>query len=484
MDAATIRGLKRKLEKFLGRFDDCFGRSDTRSHLPIYVHGQLSDLPRKSVEPMALAAGVPPRTLQEFLSLLDWDHGRMRDQLQRIVAEEHASPHAIGIIDETSCVKQGDKTPGVQRQWCGSIGKEENCVVTVHLGYAVGDFHCLLDSELYLPQSWAQDRDRCRKAGIPDEMDYRPKWQISLELLDRARANGLSLAWLTFDEGYGGKPPFLRALSERDQRYVAEVPRNFHVWINPPRTTARPFHRGGRGSGRKTPRLVSGSRPPLEVGNLLRFSPEVRDQPWKPYRVKDGCKGPMVWEAKHLLVYPKDENGLPGAALHLLIARPVLKPAEIKYFISNAPAETALETLLLVAFSRWRVERCFEDQKTELGFDHFEGRKYVGLKRHQAITAVSHLFLSQVHQDLREKNTGAHGVPGAHCCCSTGAELVADRPHFDPAAGKDRRNHPAEAAGQRESPPQSHEKDTAKTPRRRRPSRRRPSLHVERQLAL
>lgn len=138
MDAAAIRGLKPKLKKFLGRFDDCFGRSDTRSHLPVYVCGQLSDLPRKSVEPMALAAGVPPRTLQEFLSMLDWDHGRMRDQLQQIVAERHASPHGVGIIDETSCVKQGDKTPGVQRQWCGSVGKEENCVVTVHLGYAPG----------------------------------------------------------------------------------------------------------------------------------------------------------------------------------------------------------------------------------------------------------------------------------------------------------------------------------------------------------
>jgi SRSO17 transposase len=484
MDAATIRELKPKLERFLSRFDACFSHSGTRGHLPIYVHGQLSDLPRKSVEPMALAAGVPPRSLQEFLSLLDWDHEGMRDCLQKVVAQEHASPHAIGIIDETSCVKQGSKTPGVQRQWCGSVGKKENCVVTVHLGYAVGDFHCLLDSELYLPQSWAQDRERCRQAGIPDDMDYRPKWQIALELLEQARANGVSPAWLTFDEGYGGKPPFLRALSEREQRYVAEVPRNFHVWIKPPRATARPFHRGGRGSGRKTPRLLSGSRPPLEVVNLLRFSPEIRDQPWKPYRVKDGSQGPMIWEAKHLLVYPKDESGLPGTALHLVIARPVLKPAEIKYFVSNAPAATALETLLLVAFSRWHVERCFEDQKTELGFDHFEGRKYIGLKRHQAITAVSHLFLSQVHQDLGEKNTGTHCVSGAHRRGSAGAELVADGLHIDTAAGEDCRHHSTATVGQCQSPSQPYQKDTPKTTLRRHSPRRNSPMRVERKLAL
>lgn len=484
MDAATIRGLKSRLEKFLGRFDACFGRSDTRGHLPIYVQGQLSDLPRKSVEPMALAAGLPPRTLQQFLSLLDWDHGRLRDQLQKIVAQEHASPHGVGVIDETSCVKQGKQTPGVQRQWCGAVGKVENCMVTVHLGYAVGDFHCLLDSELFLPESWAQDRERCRQAGIPDALDYRPKWQIALELLDRARVNGLSFPWLTFDEGYGGKPPFLRALSERNQCYVAEVPQNFGVWIHPPRTTAQPFRRGGRGRGRKTPRLLSGSRPPVEVGHLLRFSPEVRAQAWRRYRVKDGCKGPLVWEAKHLRVYPKDENGLPGAALHLVIARPVLKPAEIKYFICHAPAETTPQTLLGVAFSRWHVERCFEDQKTELGFDHFEGRKYVGLKRHQALTAVSHLFLAQVQQDLGGKKPGTHGVPGANGRSRPGAELVADGRHVNSAAGEDRRNHPADPTQQCQIAPQSYQKNRATTPRRRHPPERHPSLHLERQLAL
>ena len=155
MDIKQIRKLKPRLRQFLNRFDDCFPRKDTRAHLPVYVSGQLSDLPEKSVEPIALDAGVPVRTLQEFLSQHRWDHDRARDRLQHIVRDEHAGPHSIGIFDETSDVKKGDKTPGVQRQWCGSIGKKENCIVTVHLAYARDGFHCLIDGELYLPESWS-----------------------------------------------------------------------------------------------------------------------------------------------------------------------------------------------------------------------------------------------------------------------------------------------------------------------------------------
>jgi SRSO17 transposase len=218
MDAARIRGLEPLLNRYLARFDDCFGRCDTRCHLPVYVRGQLSDLPRKSVEPIALAADVPPRTLQQFLALLDWDQRRLVDQVQKLVARDHASRHAVGIVDECACPKKGDKTPGVQRQNCGASGKIENCVVTVHLGYAVDDCHCLLDNDLYLPESWANDRTRCRQAGIPDAVVYRPKWRIALDLIERAVANGVGLGWLTFDEGYGGKPEFLRELERRRQR--------------------------------------------------------------------------------------------------------------------------------------------------------------------------------------------------------------------------------------------------------------------------
>ena len=182
MDAKQIRELRPKLRRYLKRFDDCFRRSDTRAHLPRFVRGQLSDLERKSVEPIALRTRVPVRTLQEFLSQHEWDDSQMVDRVQEIVASEHRSGESIGIIDETSCVKKGDKTPGVQRQHCGAVGKQENCIVTVHLAYAVGDFHCLLDGELFLPESWSNDRPRCREARIPDGMVYRPKSEIAVDV--------------------------------------------------------------------------------------------------------------------------------------------------------------------------------------------------------------------------------------------------------------------------------------------------------------
>jgi SRSO17 transposase len=417
MDAEQIRQLEPQLERFLGRFADCFARQDTRAHLGVYVRGQLSSLPQKSVEPIALEAGVAPRTLQEFLSQLKWDEQRLRDHLQEIVRDEHAGAHTIGLFDETSDPKKGDKTPGVQKQWCGRLGKLENCLVTVHLGYAVADFHCLLDGELFLPENWAEDRDRCREAGIPDTVVYRPKWRIALDLYDRAVANGLRFDWLTFDEGYGSKPELLREVAARQQNYVAEVPRSLMGWLKAPRVVTRPYHRG-----RRRPRLASGSRPARRVEELLSAG-VLREQPWQRWRVKDGDKGPMVWECKHAFLTIKGADGLPGARLHLIIARNVLDPEEVKFFVSNAPPATAIGPLLLVAFSRWRVERCFQDDKSELGLDQYEGRRYQGLKRHVALSAVSYLFLARVRQGWGEK-PGVDGVPTAHRPGGVGEVLV------------------------------------------------------------
>ena len=428
MDVPQIRGLKNRLHHYLQEFAPCFGRQDTRAHLKTYVSGQLSALERKSVEPIALEAGMPARTLQEFLSQHCWDHERMVDDLQALVVRDHSGPNSVGLIDETSYVKKGDKTPGVQRQWCGAVGKKENCLVSVHLGYTREDFHCLLDGDLFLPEGWSQDRKRCREAGIPDTVVYRPKTAIALELYDRARGNGVHFDWLTFDEGYGGKPPFLRQLDARGQAFVGEVPSNFYAWAKRPQVTDRPYRRRGRrGTSRKTPRLVAGSAQVQTVASMVDRHPSLRRQGWQAYRVKDGEKGPMVWEVKHAMIYPPDEAGLPDKAYHLIVARSVLVPEEVKYFISNAGAETSVEVLLLVAFSRWRVERCFQDDKGQLGLDHYEGRRWLGWQRHLVISAVSFLFLARVHQALREKKSRPDALPGPHRHGGGGADVVVER---------------------------------------------------------
>ena len=425
MDAAMIHELKPELEDFLHRFDDCFSRRDTRAHLKSYVGGQLSDVRRKNVEAMALEGGVPVRTLQEFLSQHKWDEDRMRDTLQQIVRDEHTHEHSIGIIDETSDDKKGVKTPGVQRQHLGCSGKLDNGIVTVHLAYAADDFHCLLDGELFLPESWSADRGRCREAGIPEDMVYRPKSEIALELYDRARANGVTFTWLTFDEWYGAKPAFLRGLDDRGQYFVGETHCRFVAWTEEPSVTTREYRKGGRGRSRRTPRITAKSPKPQFLEDLVCHKKVFTDQPWQQRRVKDGKKGPIVWEVKHAPIWIRGEDGLPIGPWHLLVCRNALDPTEVKYFISNAPPETPTETLLLVAFSRWRVERCFQDEKGEVGLDHYEGRRYTGLKRHLILSSVSLLFLSRVNQRLAGEKSGVDRLPGTHGGVRSGEVLVA-----------------------------------------------------------
>lgn len=440
MDADTILRIKPALTVYLHQFDGYMGRVTNRSHLSRYVSGQLSDLDRKSIEPIADAARVPPRTLQEFLSMLVWDDPGVRDEVQRLVSRRHGHPDSLGIIDETSFPKQGSMTACVQRQHCGARGKMDNCVVSVHLGYAAGDFHTLLDGDLFLPEhTWNEDRLRCRAAGIPDDVVYRPKWQIALEQIRRALGNGVRFTWLTFDEGYGGKPPFLRALDGLGQNYVGEIPTNFVGWTRPPEVLYRDRARDkGKGRPRKLPRLKIRNTPAAEVRNILVHSPVLRRIRWEKFHVKDGAKGPMVWEARRIPFWIKDENGLPSRPHHLLVARNALDPQEIKFFLSNAPESTPVEVLLLVAFSRWRIERLFEDSKTELGMDHFEVRKYISIQRHLILTCVSHLFLAEFWLTHRDKKNRTDSMPSPDSHTNTGSTVVSQRPLF-PKAGRGHR---------------------------------------------
>ena len=405
MRAEELLPLRPALDRFLKYFEAC-AVAPTRKLIGTYVGGQLGPLPRKSIEPIALDAGVAPRTLQELLSLHRWDEDLMRTRLQQRVAGSHSGRHIIGLIDETSFAKKGDKTPGVQRQHCGASGKIENCVVTVHLGLADEDFHALLDGELYLPASWSDSRQRCRAAGIPDEMSFRPKTQIALELVDRATDHGLQFGWFTFDEGYGGKPPFLAGMIARGHRYVGEVPKNFMGWSAlPPLLQAETGPR--MGPPRHFPRLADTAPPTRPVEQLAALIDVGSKQ---TLHVKDTHKGPEVWTVGWMPFYPVID-GLPGPVHWLIVALPTLG-GEPKYFLSNAPAGVPLEVLLHVAFSRWRIERCFEDDKGEIGLDHFEVRNYRSLKRHLILSALSFLFLAETNQNLRGEKPRLDALPG------------------------------------------------------------------------
>ncbi len=473
MNVQEIKGMGRQLKKFLSEFDDCFGRSEPREHLRTYVQGQLSNLPRKSIEPIALSAKVAPRTLQGFLSYLSWDEARLRDRVQWIVARDHADPQALGVIDESGNPKKGKHTAGVQRQWCGNTGKTDNCVVTVHLGYVAGDFQCLLDSDVFLPKEWTQDPARRQEVGIPQDVVFRTKPEIALEQIAHAIGNGIRVRAWTFDELYGRGRQFLDGLVALGQNFVGEIPCDFTGWLQEPRVLRRPRPQEHRQRGRKRryPRLSRKALPACEVRNLLRYSPVFRRQKWQRFRIKDGEKGPIVWEVKHARFYRRHgSEGLPGPAHTLIVARNVLDPRQIKYFLSNLVMDgqtVTLEWLLWVAFSRWPIERCFEIAKRELGMDHFEMRSWRGIHRHLYLTHASQLFCARVHQRLREKKLCSELVPDSRTGSSGGVCLGASPsvsawcPHRDLRAGG--RTDPILSAEKSTSTPVPLEKDSAKT---------------------
>ena len=459
MDAKAIAALGSRLTLFLGGFADCFGRHEPAEHLQTYVLGQLSNLPRKSIEPIALHFDTPPRTLQQFLSRARWDQERMRSRIQERVAAHHSDPDAVGIIDEGSYAKKGKQTPGVKRQYCGASGKKDNCSVSVHLAYAAPHgFRTLLDGELFLPEDWSNDRERCRKAGIPDDMVYRPKWRIALELRDRAVANGVPLPWLTFDEGYGRVPEFHKELDQRGQWYVAEVPTNFYGWCKRPAPLHKEHHPDSQRGGLALPRQLKVKNPPASrVDDLVGHSPVFTRQAWQTFHIKESTKGPVVWQAKFAVFYIS-HSGQPGRPHWLVVARNALDHNEVKYFVSNAPLNTKPHELLRVAFSRYAIERCFEDDKTEVGLDHFEVRNYRSLKRHLIISALSLLFLAEIHQQDRGEKSGTDGLPDAYGGQRDDLLVIDERSQAAgvlAASGPDYRVHPATERRRPQEPPQS-----------------------------
>ena len=421
MTVQQIQALGPALSQYLDEFADCFVSPDTRYHLKEYVKGQLSDVPRKNVQRIARLMDVPPRTLQEFLSLSDWDDQRLRDTVQHIVVRNHNEEQAIGIVDESGYPKKGKKTACVQRQYCGAVGKKDNCVMGVHLCYASfdGKFRAMLDSDLFLPEhGWTAERRK--EANIPDAVVYRPKHEIALEQIQRAMANGMHLGWVTADEWYAEKPSFVAGLEAMGLRFVLEIPKNLMGWLYEPKD---PDARRG------------------EVQDLVRWSRPMLSQEWTEYHIKDTDAGPMVWEVRAAPFWMKREGKVVGP-YWLLAARDRLSQDTVKYFLSNASAGVPIEVILHVAFSRWSVERTLEDEKDELGLDHFAVRKYPSVLRHLRITQVSHLFLAHQTQRLAEKKHGGDDLPGPQGGQHSAGCAGSERGRWEAAIGQGGPKHP------------------------------------------
>ena len=334
MTDQQIRDLGPAFSSYLRPYHAFCNQDRTAPHLDAYCRALLTDAPRKTAEPNALASGTAVRTLQKFLTTTHWDHLALRNEFQtRIGRTLRELPTedglgTVGVIDETSDTKKGDRTPGVQRQYLGCVGKVENGIVTVHVAVAHGPFRTLLDADLYVPKSWDEDRARCDRAGIPEEVVYRPKWLIALEQYYRLTGNGVVFDWLTFDEGYGSKPAFVSVLAMVGQMFAGEVPKSFAL------------------------DATDGSR---RADVVL---PEWKAKEGKRYRLGRETQPAQVWRAAGQKVRI---NGLSMT----LVAAWNESTGEVKYVLANG--SRCVGRILRVGFRRWTVEHVFRVAKQEVG---------------------------------------------------------------------------------------------------------------------
>lgn len=394
MTEAQLNELGPALANFLAGLAPHFRSTPTFGHMHTYTRGLLSDLPRKTAEPIALAAGTPVRTLQEFLKDHLWDHEALSAGIRTRLAQllptlPDDQLGTVGLIDETGARKCGDKTPGVARQYLGCVGKVDDGIVTVHLGVCRATFKALIDADLFVPECWSDDRPRCTAAGIPDDVVHRPKWRIALEQLDRAKRNGLTLDWLTFDSEYGRCPEFLAELDRRTVPFAGDVPRRFSC-------------RAATTAATRPDSELKGQAAEEVVRNASTF----RAQRWAVLRLKRQTAEDQLWRAKCAPVWVRGERGW-SARTYRLIWLCSEKTGEEAFVLSNAAANCPLARMVRVAFVRSHVEHAFRICKSELGFTHFEGRNYVALKRHLNLCVAMMVFVAEHTHRLRgEKSTG------------------------------------------------------------------------------
>lgn len=414
MTTNELRAAAEELVRLHRRFAPLFGRKEPRLQSLVYLQGLLLAPGRKSAEPMALIFGEPDEdgisqnqvlALQRFLTYSPWDWRGIHREIQAVFAEELVPSTkewpigTVGVIDESGFVKQGTHSVGVQRQYCGRVGKRENCQVGVFLVGVTPAGTALLEQQLYLPETWANDADRRQETAVPEDIVFQNKAHIAIELLQRTRDNGLvKLDWITADEWYGQKGEFLDALESMRQRYVVEVPVNTTVWTVDPQTQV-PAHEGRRGK--------AATRPPRDrarqyVRSVRDIAQSLPPSAWQCLQLRTGAKGPLVFAFARVRVWAV-RHRRPGPACWLLLRRSLEPGGEVKYYISNAALEEPLETMALVTGTRYRVEEYFEDGKGHLGMAHYEARAWPSWHHHMSLVALAHLFVTLTRLRLKKK---------------------------------------------------------------------------------
>jgi SRSO17 transposase len=418
----AVRSCADRLQAFAQRYLPCFYRTEQRQHALTILQGKLAGLERKTTEPIATLAGLERRPLQLFVGAGRWDDPNVLAELRHHVGEELGHPQAVFVLDNSGFTKKGDASCGVARQWCGRLGKVENCQVGVFLAYAAPRGCALLDHCLYLTQDWAADSARRSKTYVPAAVTFQEKWRLGLTLLDRARAD-LPGSWVTGDDEFGRCTELRAHLRLRRLRYVLDVPCN--TLVRDPAERRPPARPGGK------PRVPLFER----VDRWVARQPAGR---WRKVTLRDGAKGPLQVKVLLALVQTKDEGGCVGPRERLVVIRSVGKEAKTWYAVSNARHAPRAE-LARVHAARHRIEEVLEEGKGEVGLGHYEVRSWVGWHHHMTLSLLALWFLQLERLRLGKKNAGRDGAAGARDLHGAAAGPAG-------ASGADRGGHQSGAA--------------------------------------
>ena len=338
------------------------GRPEAQRHAADYLRGLIADVERKNGWQLAEYAGYAhPRGIQRVLDRYAWDAEAVRDDLRQWVVAELGDPRGILVVDETGFPKQGRQSAGVARQYTGTLGKIANCQIGVFLGYATSGGHVGLDRALFVPQEWFADRERCRRAGIPDEVVHRTKPRLALEMIERALDAGVPAAWVTGDEVYGSDGNLRRALEARGQAYVLAVRSNECTTTWPP------------------------DGPPGQV-RMAAVAATMPAAAWQRLSCGEGALGPRLYDWAAVPLRPALRDGWVHA---LLVRRHPERPDELAYYLVYAPTGTPLAELVRAAGARWTIDDLFKLAKGQVGLDHYEVRSRRGWYRHITLALLA-----------------------------------------------------------------------------------------------
>jgi SRSO17 transposase len=406
-----LKGVLPRLGAFLQPFVTALQTPERQTNARHYVQGLLSDLGSKDVESIAYLHDRERQGLQKFIGQAEWDHRPLLAELACQVGRALGEPDGVLVFDPSAFPKQGTESVGVQRQWCGRLGKIDNCQVGLYLGYASRREHALVDVRLYLPKEWASRPRRRRKAGVPDDVRFRTRHELFLEMLDQ-RGPELPHAWVSGDDELGRCSWFRQELRARHERYLLAVPSNTAVRD----LTAPDPPYGGHGR-----------RPQAPFTGVGRWCAALPEAAWETVEVRDGEKGPVVVQVAWTLVQARTEGRVSDVAELLVAFRERQGDGSWKhdYLLSNAPLGTPVAEFARVFKAQHRIEECLKRAKGEAGLADYQVRTWEGWHHHQALSLVATWFLTEETRRGKKADAGADAAAGA----------VADRRGAEPGPG-------------------------------------------------